>query len=229
MASYSLTSLPDSAISAREWSSLSPADRARRTKRVILVGSESTGKTTLAGSLVAHYRALGGVWATTQRVPEYGREYTEVLLARQGSVAEDGQAASAEWAASDFAVIAVQQQKLEDAAAASGSPVLFCDTDAFATQLWERRYLGDASTAAFDALPVSPPRALYLLADVVGVPFEQDGIRDGEGYRELMQQWFVDELDKRGERWVLVTGTREQRLATSISAVDEILAATVET
>ena len=207
-----------------DWEMLSPEERAARTKRVILVGSESTGKTTLAAQLVEHYRSLGGAWAATQWVPEYGREYTEVLLARQGSMAEDGQAASAEWTASDFAEIAVEQQRLEDAAASSGSPVLFCDTDAFATQLWERRYLGDASTAALDAVPVSPPRALYLLADLVGVPFEQDGIRDGEDYRELMQQWFVDELERRGERWVLVTGSRAQRLAASIRAVDEILA-----
>jgi nicotinamide riboside kinase len=223
MASYSLTSSSNSAITPDSWSNLPPADRARRAKRVILVGSESTGKTTLAGELVAHYRALGGVWAATQWVPEYGREYTEVLLARQGSVAEDGQAASAEWGPEDFAAIAVEQQRMEDAAAASGSPVLFCDTDAFATQLWERRYLGDDSTAAFDALPVSAPRALYLLADVAGVPFEQDGIRDGEDYRELMQQWFVEELERRGERWVLVTGSRERRLAASIRAVDEVL------
>lgn len=223
MASYSLTSSRHSAISADEWLSLSRAERAKRTKRVILVGSESTGKTTLAGELVAHYRSLGGVWAGTQWVPEYGREYTEVLLARQGSVAQEGEAASAEWGAADFAAIAVEQQRMEDSAAASGSPVLFCDTDAFATQLWERRYLGDDSTAAFEAVPVSPPRALYLLADVAGVPFEQDGIRDGEDYRELMQQWFVDELERRGEPWVLVTGTREQRLATSIRAVDAVL------
>lgn len=223
MASYSLTSLRDSAISAARWSELAPEERARRTKRVILVGSESTGKTTLAGELVAHYRALGGIWAATKWVPEYGREYTEVLLARQGSVAEDGEAASAEWTAADFAVIAVEQQGLEDAAAASGSPVLFCDTDAFATQLWERRYLGVDSHAAYDALPVSPPRALYLLADVAGVPFEQDGIRDGEDFRELMQQWFVEELERRGERWALVTGTREKRLAAGIRAVDAVL------
>jgi nicotinamide riboside kinase len=207
----------------QRWRELSPQARAARTARVVLVGSESTGKTTLAGELVAHYRSMGGIWAATKWVPEYGREYTEVLLARQGSVAEDGEAASAEWTAEDFAVIAVGQQRLEDAAAASGSPVLFCDTDAFATQLWERRYLGADSHAAYDAVPVSRPRALYLLADVAGVPFEQDGIRDGEDYRELMQQWFVEELERRGERWVLVTGSREQRLAAAIRAVDGIL------
>lgn len=192
--------------------------------RIVLVGSESTGKTTLAQALVAHYRSRGGDFADTLWVPEYGREYTELLIARQGVVAPEGEAASAEWGAEDFAAIAIEQQRLEDAAAASTrSPVLFCDTDAFATQLWERRYLGDDSTAALDAVPVLPSRALYLLADVVGVPFEQDGIRDGEDYRESMHRWFIEGLDARGERWALITGDREQRLAASIRAVDAVL------
>ena len=210
-----------------DWNDLAPAERARRTCRIVVVGSESTGKTTLAQSLVAHYRGRGGVWANTDWVPEYGREYTEVLLQRQGVIDADPDAEvhSADWTAEDFAVIAVEQQRLEDAAAASGSPVLFCDTDAFATQLWERRYLGDGSNAAFDAMPESPPRGLYLLADIAGVAFEQDGIRDGEGYREAMQRWFEEELTAREQPWALITGTREQRLAGSIHLVDEVLAA----
>jgi len=190
--------------------------------RIVLVGSESTGKTTLARQLVEAFRDRGGDWADTRWVPEYGREYTELLVARQGAVAAEGEAASAQWSAADFAVIAREQQRLEDAAAASTrSPVLVCDTDAFATQVWERRYLGPGSTAALDAVPVLPPRALYLLADVRGVPFEQDGIRDGEDVREAMQGWFVEGLEARGERWELVTGDQRERLVHSIRLVDE--------
>jgi len=214
-----------------DWLSLTPTERAEATRRVVIVGSESTGKTTLARELVGHYRGIGGIWAETKWVAEYGREYTEVLLDRQGvrDAEPEAEVHSAEWTANDFAVIAVEQQRLEDAAAASGSPVLFCDTDAFATQLWERRYLGEGSTAALDAVPVSPPRGLYLLADLAGVEFEQDGIRDGESYREEMQRWFIEELQRRGEPWLLVTGPREQRLAASIAAVDEVLASAFPT
>jgi nicotinamide riboside kinase len=200
------------------WSDLPPADRAQRASRIVLVGSESTGKTTLAQALVAHYRTR---WPDTQWVAEYGREYTEMLLQRQDVA--DADVRSADWTAEDFAVIAVEQQRREDAAAASGSPVLICDTDSFATQLWERRYLGDGSTAAFDAVPVSPPRGLYLLADVAGVAFEQDGIRDGEGYREAMQRWFIEELTAREQPWALINGTRAERLGRSIHLVDKVL------
>jgi nicotinamide riboside kinase len=208
-----------------DWLNLNVGERAALTKRVVIVGSESTGKTTLARELVAHYRGIGGIWADTRWVAEYGREYTEVLIDRQGvrDAEPDAEVHSAEWTAHDFAVIAIEQQRLEDAAAASGSPVLFCDTDAFATQLWERRYLGEGSTAALDAVPVSPPRGLYLLADLAGVAFEQDGIRDGEGYRGQMQRWFVEELTARGEPWQLITGARAERLAASIAAVDALL------
>jgi len=208
-----------------DWQTLTADERAALTQRVVIVGSESTGKTTLARELVGHFRGIGGIWADTRWVAEYGREYTEVLIDRQGvrDADPDAEVHSAEWTAEDFAVIAKEQQRLEDAAAASGSPVLFCDTDAFATQLWERRYLGEGSTAALDAVPVSPPRGLYLLADLAGVAFEQDGIRDGESYREEMQRWFVEELTRRGEPWLLVTGSRAERLASSIAAVDELL------
>ncbi|GGK92064.1 hypothetical protein GCM10007382_10330 [Salinibacterium xinjiangense] len=208
-----------------DWRELAPEVRAERAIRIIVVGAESSGKTTLADSLTTHYRARGGVWQQTLWVPEYGREYTELLLAQQGVIENDPHATvhSAEWTPEDFANIAVEQQRLEDEAAATGSPVLFCDTDAFATRLWERRYLGDSSTAAFDAVPELPPRGLYLISDIGGVQFEQDGIRDGEDYREAMQRWLEEELTVREQPWALVGGDAEQRLETSIRLVDELL------
>ncbi len=208
-----------------DWVDLTPEERAERAIRIVLVGSESSGKTTLAAALTAHFQSRGGVWERTLWVPEYGREYTEMLLARQGVIEDDPDAPvhSAQWSAEDFANIAVEQQRIEDEAAAAGSPVLFCDTDALATRLWERRYLGDASTATFDAVPELPRRGLYLISDIAGVPFEQDGIRDGEDYREAMQRWFEEELTSRDQPWALVSGDAEQRLAASILLVDEVL------
>jgi nicotinamide riboside kinase len=190
----------------------------------VLVGAESTGKTTLSQDLVQHYRARGGVWANTLWVSEYGRDYTVAKIAELGIGWEDeAEFRSADWTSEDFAVIALEQQRLENAAASAGSPVLFCDTDALATQIWERRYLGNESTAARDALPELPPRALYLLTDHRDVQFQQDGIRDGEQFRSTMTQWFVDELQIHGERGQFVRGNREERLAECIRLIDEVL------
>lgn len=195
--------------------------------RVVIAGAESTGKTTLAKDLVKHYRKRGGAFRHTQWVPEFGRDYTIKLIEQQGLIEEqpDAEVRSAEWTPEDFAIIAREQQRLEDEAAASGSPLVIADTDALATRLWERRYLGADSHAARDAVPTIPPRAQWLLADYRDVPFVQDGIRDGENYRADMTRWFEEELAARGEPWQLVSGDRKERLATSIRLIDEMLAA----
>ena len=194
--------------------------------RVVIAGAESTGKTTLAKDLQKYYRKLGGDFAKTQWVPEYGRDYTIKLIQQQGLYEEDPEAEvrSAEWQPEDFAIIAREQQRMEDEAAQSGSPLVIADTDALATQLWERRYLGAASHAAKDAVPVIPPRALWLLADYRDVPFVQDGIRDGENYRDDMTRWFEEAIEARGEPWHLISGGRNARLAQSIRLIDEMLA-----
>jgi nicotinamide riboside kinase len=192
--------------------------------RVVIAGAESTGKTTLAKDLVKHYRKLGGAFAKTEWVPEYGRDYTIKLIEQQGLLEDqpDAEVRSAEWGPEDFAIIAREQQRMEDAASRSGSPLMIADTDALATQLWERRYLGPDSHAARDAVPDIPPRALWLLADYRDVPFTQDGIRDGEQYRADMTSWFEEALTARGEPWHLISGDRKERLATSIRLIDEV-------
>ena len=54
------------------WDQLPPVRRAALTARVVLVGAESTGKTTLTQDLVKHYRSRGGVWSNTLWVSEFG-------------------------------------------------------------------------------------------------------------------------------------------------------------
>jgi HTH-type transcriptional regulator, transcriptional repressor of NAD biosynthesis genes len=58
---------------SRYWDYMEPCVRAYYAKRISIVGAESTGTTTLARELAAHYNT---VW-----VPEYGREYCENLQA----------------------------------------------------------------------------------------------------------------------------------------------------
>src|SRR5690606_16308182 len=58
------------------WELLSAPVRAALARRVVVLGAESTGTTTLARALADHYR--------TTWVPEYGREYSERKLAALG-------------------------------------------------------------------------------------------------------------------------------------------------
>jgi NadR type nicotinamide-nucleotide adenylyltransferase len=211
------------------WARLHPAVRAGLAARVVVLGSESTGTTTLSRALAGHYRQRGGVWAETQWVPEFGRDYAVEAMERLVQFAAkaglpEPDMSDVDWQAQAFAEIAQTQTARENAAAAQGSPLLVCDTGAFATSVWERRYLGESSFGSLKAATVDLPRHdVYLLTDHVGVPFEQDGTRDGEHVRADMTAWFIDALTDAGHSWVLLTGTHEERLDLAVRVTDLVL------
>ncbi|MER7276044.1 AAA family ATPase [Dactylosporangium sp. NPDC000244] len=201
------------------WDKLAPPVRAWFAKRVVVVGAESTGTTTLARALASHLRLRGGALAGTAWVEEYGRTLTALKMAqlRPGQTMAD-----LVWTRDDFVTVAREQNAAEDAAARAGGPVLICDTDSFATAIWEERYLGHTSP---------PVRAaarrpdLYLLTSDEDVPFEDDGMRDGEHLRAWMTGRFRDELAGRGVPWIELTGPYRHRLTSAVRAVDDVLAA----
>ena len=189
------------------------------TTRVVVVGAESTGTTTIAGLLAQHYATRGGTWAVTQCVEEYGREYTRLKWdSNPGADLVD-----LVWNTDDFGAIGVEQTRREEAAARAGSPVLICDTDAFATAIWERRYLRSGSRSHQPWTRV-PPRAVYLVTDHEGVEWHDDGPREGDlGVREAMTAWFIEAFTAAGHSWVLLTGSLSERLDTAIRSIDPLL------
>jgi nicotinamide riboside kinase len=205
---------------AGSWSELAPPTRAGLTTRVVVIGAESTGTTTLAGLLAEHYAAKGGSWAATRCVEEYGREYTRWKWDRSPEMG----LADLVWTTDDFDAIAVEQTRCEQVAARAGSPVLICDTDAFATAIWERRYLGSESRTQQHWTRV-PPRAVYLVTDHEGVEWDDDGLREGDLLvRQAMTGWFTEALTRAGHSWVLLTGSLTERLDTAVRTIDPLLA-----
>ncbi|MEO7446978.1 MAG: AAA family ATPase, partial [Humibacillus sp.] len=191
---------------AGSWWALPSPVRAWFTRRVVVLGAESTGTTTLADALGAHY-------ATTV-VPEFGREWT---LRRPGGF-------TVAWHTAEFDLVAREQAAREDAAAAAAPrPLLVCDTDAFATTLWHERYVGSSSPTVRALADARPTPALYVLTGDE-IPFVQDGMRDGEHVRAGMQARLREELAVRGVPWVEVRGSHEARLAAATAAVDEVVA-----
>ena len=167
--------------------------------RVVVTGSECTGKTTLAEELARELR--------TVMVPEFARRFV-VDAGRSPTVG-------------DVESIARGQLAAEEAAATKARRVLVLDTDLLSTVIYSRHYYGgcpgwieeEASRRAGD---------LYLLADI-DVPWRPDGVRDRGHRREEMQRLFRDELERRRLRFVDVTGDPRRRLAGACAAVDAVL------
>ena len=190
------------------WRYLSPPVRAFYALRICAIGAESTGTTTLATDLA---EILGTVWA-----PEYGREYSIEKFDRGDEV----------WSTDEFVTIAAVQARREDLAARECDRVVVCDTDAFATTVWHERYVGcrspEVERVAEDRRRPGTAIGLYLLTDV-DVPFEQDGYRDGEHLREWMHRRFIERLEETRRRYLVLSGSREERVLAAQEAVQAAL------
>ena len=179
---------------------LRPVVRAHFAARVVVLGVESSGTTTLARALATHFQ--------TAWVEEYGREYCEQNWSGLDYV----------WRSEEFAHIAQEQQRRENAAAERAHRVLICDTNAWATRLWYHRYLGEFSPEV-EAIARAGRADLYILTDA-NIPFVQDGIRDGEAIRAAMHAQFIEELNAQSTPWLLVSGDAQTRLKRAIEEIE---------
>jgi HTH-type transcriptional repressor of NAD biosynthesis genes len=186
------------------WWALSPVVRSWFARRVVVVGAESTGTTTLARDLAYLFETL---W-----VPEVGREWCE---SRPGGL-------SAPWHEVEFALISREQARREDEAARRvPCPLLVCDTDPLATAVWQERYLGSPSDSIVDLARSRQPD-LYVLTSA-DIPFVQDGLRDGEHIRSWMTERFREVLGAQSAPWIEVSGSPRDRLDVARQAVSDLL------
>jgi HTH-type transcriptional regulator, transcriptional repressor of NAD biosynthesis genes len=100
-----------------------------------------------------------------------------------------------------------------------------CDTDALATSVWERRYLGARARGPQPwATTLLPRHDVYLLTSHEGVPWHDDGLREGDlAVRKQMTGWFADALTAAGQSWVLLTGSLAHRLSFAARVTDYVL------
>ena len=157
--------------------------------RVAILGAESSGKSTLAAALAAHY---GTLW-----VPEYLREFVE----ERGRVPQEG----------DQIAIARMQMAHEDAAAAVARHFVFCDTTPLMTAIYSRWYWGrvDAQLARIERRH----DYAYTLVAAPDSPWEADGLqRESEAVRQAIHEQLLAVLHERAIPYLLVSGSLPQRL-----------------
>ena len=188
----------------KSWQFLSDETKAGLALRIVVVGAESTGTTTLSRDVAA---ALNVPW-----VPEIGRNYTESILTT-----------NYEWFDADFYRIGRLQQAYENEMAARSNGVIVCDTNAVATELWQRRYMG-RTTSEMRRIAAKDKADLYVITGDE-IPFVQDGIRDGEHLRHRMHRWFIAHIKKTGVPYIVVTGNPGERLAAALAAAKQTIQA----
>ena len=174
-----------------------------RVKRIVLTGSESTGKTTLAKRLAEHY--------ATEWVPEFVRDYAAT---KRGPL-EFG----------DHDPIARGQIAREDdylaRAQARDAKLLVHDTDLLSTAVYCAHYYACCPPWIEEEARARRPD-LYLLLDI-DIPWEPDPQRDRGDRRSEMQALFREAVERSGARFVVVSGTDDARFAAAVEAIEALL------
>lgn len=177
------------------------ADAASTVKRVVFVGAESTGKSTLAETLARVY--------DTVSVPEIGRTIWE---AKGGKLDAD-----------DYVDIAVKHRQAEDEAQLRARRYLFVDTNALTTLLLgiQFRQVGDPPPAELVRC-ADDCRARYAHTFVCAddIPYEEQDVRENEAWRARIQRLVLDDLDARGIAYTVVHGGVEERAAQARRVLD---------
>ena len=159
-------------------------------RKVVLVGTESTGKTTLARALA---ESFGTLWTH-----EYGRE----LWVEQGL----------QGTFPDFLKIALRQYQREQAGLRHANGFLFCDTNAWTTLHWSLRDSGTADARLHDLVDRTMGDYVWVLCanDFGWVDDGTREMRDGEA-AEFQEQQLAD-LERRRIAHTVVSGPLEQRI-----------------
>ena len=176
-------------------------------KKIVIIGPESTGKSTLCQQLAEHYHTT---WC-----PEYAREY---LLKHGMNYTYD-----------DLLTIAKGQIKLEEKTIQSVSsgpklttqyPLVFIDTDMYVMKVWCEFVFGKSHPFILAEIR-KRKYDLYLLCSV-DLPWVKDELREYPDVERRQKLYGIckDILINQSVPWTGISGNYEERLRTAITAID---------
>lgn len=169
-------------------------------KKIVIIGPESTGKSTLSSMLS---EVLHTVW-----VPEFAREYLEGL--------------GRDYNYNDLEAIAKGQLALEKKRYAQANNYLICDTDLQVIKVWSEHKYGKCADYILQNIAATT-HDLYLLTDI-DMPWVFDPLREhpDENMRRYFFDIYKDIVANSGSQWQLVSGNERQRLEMALTAINQL-------
>jgi len=182
-------------------------------KKIVIIGPESTGKSTLCEQLAQHYE--------TRWCPEYAREW----LIQNGT----------NYTFEDLLTIAEGQlnqedeytQQLENESLplleSGGNIPLFIDTDMYVMKVWCEFVFGKCHRFVLDNI-LKRKYDLYLLCNI-DLPWTKDELREYPDLeaRKTLFRMYKDLLVNQSTPWAWVQGTGADRLHSAIRAIDQVM------
>ena len=182
-------------------------------KKIVVIGPESTGKSSLCQLLSKHYDTI---WC-----PEFAREYllkrgtsytyNDLLAIAKGQIALEDEyliKARKDWE--------IKNSKLKN-------PLLFVDTDMNVMKVWCEYVFGKCHSYILDKITERKSN-LYLLCNI-DLPWVKDELREYPDLQSRKELFYIykDILINQNVPWTLISGNYNERLQKAIKSIDEIL------
>lgn len=178
-------------------------------KRIVVLGPESTGKSTLCSHLASHFKTTWAKEYAREYLLTNGTDYTfeNLLDVAKGQLALEDDAASA----------------LSAATVADKTDLLFIDTDMYVLKVWCEFVFGKCHHWILNQV-VERKYDLYLLCDI-DLPWVKDELREYPDLqtREKLFHHYKDIMVNQTVPWAIINGNYIERLPKAIEAVNKIL------
>ncbi len=186
-------------------------------KKIVAIGPESTGKSTLCQQLAEHFNTT---WC-----PEYAREYLNQNGVKYGYndllKITHGQLAIEDY----FTELTVNGELLTKDTGlpltAHSSPLLFLDTNMYVMKVWYEYVFGKCEYIVLEEI-TKRKYDLYLLCNT-DLPWVAEDMREypDEKPRKELYNIYKDLLINQTTPWVEISGSYDERLHNAIEAVQK--------
>ena len=186
-------------------------------KKVVIIGPESTGKSTLCQKLAEHFQTL---W-----VPEYAREYLlkhgtdykyeDLLLIAKGQIEMEDSMTQQLTMSNEQSAMSNQN----DSQLPIHDSLLFVDTDMYVMKVWSEFVFNKCNNWILNRI-ADRKYDLYLLCDA-DLPWVKDELREypDEKVRKKLFHFYKELLVNQQVPWCLISGNYEERLSKAINCV----------
>ena len=194
-------------------------------KKIVAIGPESTGKSSLCERLAEYYDTL---WC-----PEYAREYLTahgmkytyedlLTIAKRQVELEDKYESEAK-AQADSLTTDDLRLTSSDSLLATRHSLLFIDTDMYVMKVWCEFVFGKCHPFILDQI-AKRRYDLYLLCDI-DLPWSYDKLREypDEGPRQKLYAIYKSIMEGQSTPWIEISGSHEQRVQKATKAVDSLI------
>lgn len=185
-------------------------------KKIVVIGPESTGKSTLCAQLAAYYKTL---WC-----PEYAREYllkngTDYNFDNLATIAK-GQLAIEDACVQKLQITLSNNQISNTQNSIPHPSFLFIDTDMYVMQVWCQFVFGNVHSFILEEINTRK-YDLYLLCNT-DLPWVKDELREYPNLetRQKLFEIYFQILKSQTTPFVVISGVEKERLQKAVAAVN---------